>query len=91
MSKLRIRQLEARLEQNELEMSRRSQASARLINSIYWNISYICLTSVSAISAILLIPTQPLLAMILGGVAALGGLIWMRSLFDLVVRSRLIN
>ncbi len=91
VSKLRIRELEARLEQNELELSRRSQITARLINSVYWNISYICLTCVSAISAILLIPTQPLLAMILGGVAALAGLIWLRSLLDLVVRSRLIN
>jgi predicted unusual protein kinase regulating ubiquinone biosynthesis (AarF/ABC1/UbiB family) len=91
VSKLRIRQLEARLEQNELEMSRRSQITTRLINSIYWNLSYLCLTSLSTISALLLIPTQPLLAMILGGIGTVCGLLWLRSLFDLVVRSRLIN
>jgi predicted unusual protein kinase regulating ubiquinone biosynthesis (AarF/ABC1/UbiB family) len=89
-SKLRIRQLEQRLAQNELEFSRRSQITARLINSIYWNLSYLCLTSLSAISAILLIPTQPLLAMILGGIAIVGGLIWLHSLFNLIARSRLI-
>jgi predicted unusual protein kinase regulating ubiquinone biosynthesis (AarF/ABC1/UbiB family) len=91
VSKLRIRQLEARLEQNELEMSRRSQITTRLINSIYWNLSYLCLTSLSTISALLLIPTQPLLAMMLGGIGTVCGLLWLRSLFDLVVRSRLIN
>ncbi len=90
-SKLRIRQLEERLEQNELEMSVRSQTTARLINRVYWNISYLCLTSVSAIASILLISAQPLLAMILGGTATIGALIWLRSLFYLVVESRIIN
>jgi hypothetical protein len=91
VSKLRIRQLESRLEQNELEMSRRSAITARLINSIYWNLSYLCLTSLSAISALLLVPTQPLLAMILGGIGIISGLMWLQSVFNLVLQSRLIN
>jgi predicted unusual protein kinase regulating ubiquinone biosynthesis (AarF/ABC1/UbiB family) len=90
-SKLRIHQLESRLEQNELEMLRRSQITARLINSIYWNISYICLTSLSAISALLLISTQPLLAMMLGGIGTVCGLLWLQSVFNLVLQARLIN
>jgi predicted unusual protein kinase regulating ubiquinone biosynthesis (AarF/ABC1/UbiB family) len=90
-SKLRIRQLESRLEQNEIEFSRRSQATARLINSIYWNLSYLCLTSLSAISALLLISAQPLLAMILACIATVGGLMWLQSVFNLVLQSRLIN
>jgi predicted unusual protein kinase regulating ubiquinone biosynthesis (AarF/ABC1/UbiB family) len=90
-NKLRIRQLEDRLEQNELEMSKRSQITARLINSIYWNLSYLCLTSSSAISTLLLIPTQPLLAMILGGIGIISGLMWLQSVFNLVLQSRLIN
>jgi predicted unusual protein kinase regulating ubiquinone biosynthesis (AarF/ABC1/UbiB family) len=91
VSKLRIRQLESRLEQNELEMSRRSQITARLINSIYWNLSYLCLTSLSTISALLLMPTQPLPAMILGGISIISGLMWLQSVFNLVLQSRLIN
>jgi predicted unusual protein kinase regulating ubiquinone biosynthesis (AarF/ABC1/UbiB family) len=91
VSKLRIRQLEDKLEQNELEMSRRSQITNRLINSIYWNLSYLCLTSLSAISALLLIPTQPLLAMMLGGIGTVFGLLWLQSVFNLVLQARLIN
>jgi predicted unusual protein kinase regulating ubiquinone biosynthesis (AarF/ABC1/UbiB family) len=90
-SKIRIRQLEERLEQNELEMSVRSQTTARLINQVYWNISYLCLTSVSAIAAILLITTQPLLSTILCGAATVGALIWLRSLFNLVMQARTID
>jgi predicted unusual protein kinase regulating ubiquinone biosynthesis (AarF/ABC1/UbiB family) len=90
-SKLRIRQLEERLEQNELEMSIRSQITNKLINQVYWNLSYFGVTSSIAIVAILLMPTQSLLAMILFGVATVGVLIWLRSLFDLVIQSRLIN
>jgi predicted unusual protein kinase regulating ubiquinone biosynthesis (AarF/ABC1/UbiB family) len=90
-SKLRIRNLEERLEQTELEMSARSQITVRLINQVYWNISYLCLTSISAIASILLIPTQPVLATTLCGVASVGILIWLRSLFNLVVQARIIN
>jgi predicted unusual protein kinase regulating ubiquinone biosynthesis (AarF/ABC1/UbiB family) len=90
-SKLRIRQLEQQLEQQELEILMRSQHTARLLNRVYWNLSYLCLTGISTIAAILLIPIQPLLATILGGVATVGALIWLRSLFALVIESRLIT
>jgi hypothetical protein len=79
------------LEQQELEILVRSQHTARLINNVYWNLSYLCLTSISTIAAILLIPTQPLIATILGGVATVGTLIWLRSLFNIVIQSRLIS
>ncbi|WP_310419212.1 AarF/ABC1/UbiB kinase family protein [Chamaesiphon sp. OTE_8_metabat_110] len=90
-SRLQIQQLEQRLEQQQLEILVRSQRTARLINSVYWNLTYLSLTSISAIAAILLIPTQPLFAPILGGVATVGALIWLRSLFNLVIQSRLIS
>jgi predicted unusual protein kinase regulating ubiquinone biosynthesis (AarF/ABC1/UbiB family) len=91
VSKLRIRQLEDRLEQNELAMSRRSQITVSLINQVYWNISYLCLTSMSAIATILLLPTQPLLATIGGGMATISCLLWLRSLLNLIAQTRLIN
>jgi predicted unusual protein kinase regulating ubiquinone biosynthesis (AarF/ABC1/UbiB family) len=90
-SKLRIRNLEERLEQTELEMSRRSQITVSLIDRVYWNISYLCLTSMSAIAAILLVPTYPTWSLLLFGFSGLGALIWLRSLLNLVVCARLIN
>jgi predicted unusual protein kinase regulating ubiquinone biosynthesis (AarF/ABC1/UbiB family) len=90
-SRLRIRNLEERLEQTELELSSRSQITVSLINKVYWNISYLCLTSMSAIAAILLFPIQPLLATIGGGMATISCLLWLRSLVNLIAQSRLIN
>ncbi|WP_373542049.1 ABC1 kinase family protein [Chamaesiphon sp.] len=90
-SKLRIQQLEERLAQQELEISMRSQSTAKLINKVYWNLSYLCGTSLSAIVAILLIATYPLYSLVLFGLAGLGGLIWLHSLWKLVNQTRLIN
>ncbi len=85
-SELLIRQLERRLAENELEMSKRSQATDRLTQRVYlaiWNLIYLCTLGFSAISAILLIPIQPLLAIVLLGVATISTLLWLRSLFNL--------
>ena len=90
-NKLRIQQLEARLAQQELEISRRSQHTARLINKVYWNLSYLCGASLSTIAAILLSPTYPVSSLVLFGVAGLCGLVWLHSLWKLVNQTRLIN
>jgi predicted unusual protein kinase regulating ubiquinone biosynthesis (AarF/ABC1/UbiB family) len=90
-SNLKVRQLEQRLEQQELEILRRSQITKYLINQVYWNLSYLCLTSLSAIAAILLSPTYPLWSLIFSGTAGLGTLIWLRSLWKLLNQTRSIN
>ncbi len=90
-SNLKIRQLEQRLAQQELEILRRSQIVTQVVNKVYWNLSYLCLTSLSAIAAILLSVTYPLLSLILFGVTGLGGLVWLRSLWKLLNQTRLIN
>jgi predicted unusual protein kinase regulating ubiquinone biosynthesis (AarF/ABC1/UbiB family) len=90
-SNLKIRQLEQRLEQQELEILRRSQLVNQVVNKVYWNLSYLCLTSLSAIAAILLSATYPLLSLILFGSAGLGALVWLRSLWQLLNQFRLIE
>jgi predicted unusual protein kinase regulating ubiquinone biosynthesis (AarF/ABC1/UbiB family) len=91
-SELLIRQLEQRLEQSELEILRRSQSTDRLIQQVYLairNLIYLCLTGFSSIAAILLIPTHPLWSVILVTVASFGGLIWLRSLLNLIIQTRI--
>jgi predicted unusual protein kinase regulating ubiquinone biosynthesis (AarF/ABC1/UbiB family) len=86
-SKLLIRQLEQQLEQNELEMLRRSQTTDRLIQRMYLaihNLIYLCLTGFSAIAAILLTSTHSLWSYLLFGIAGLAALIWLQSLFKLI-------
>jgi predicted unusual protein kinase regulating ubiquinone biosynthesis (AarF/ABC1/UbiB family) len=93
-NKHRIRQLEQQLEQQELELLRRSQVTDRSIKRLHLvirNLSYLCLTSFSTIAAILLIPTHPVLSLVLFGLSSLSALIWLRSLFNLVIQTRLIN
>ena len=90
-SKLLIRQLEQQLEQNELEMLKQSQTADRLIRRLYLvihNLIYLFLTIFSAIAAISLSSTQPFWSLSLFGVAGLGTLIWLRSLFNLAIKSR---
>jgi predicted unusual protein kinase regulating ubiquinone biosynthesis (AarF/ABC1/UbiB family) len=93
-STLLIKQLEQRLEQSELENSRRAQTTDRLVQLVYlaiYNLIYLCLTGFSAISAILLISIHPLWSAILWGITSLSGLIWLRSLVLMIVQSRLLK
>jgi predicted unusual protein kinase regulating ubiquinone biosynthesis (AarF/ABC1/UbiB family) len=88
---LLIKRLEQRLEQSELEMSVRSKDTDRLIKRAYsaiYNLIYLCLTGFSAIAAILLLSTYPTWSLYLFGFASLGGLIWLRSLFNLATQTR---
>jgi predicted unusual protein kinase regulating ubiquinone biosynthesis (AarF/ABC1/UbiB family) len=93
-SELLIRKLEQRLEEQEIEMSMRSQTTDRSIQRLYLairNLIYLCLTGFSAIAAILLSSTYPLWALCLFGFSSLSALIWLRSLLNLVIKTRLIN
>jgi predicted unusual protein kinase regulating ubiquinone biosynthesis (AarF/ABC1/UbiB family) len=86
-----IRQLEQQLAQTELEMSKQMRSTEIFMSRVYlaiWNLIYLCLTGFSAIGAILLIATQPLYATILGAIAGLAGLMWLKSLITIVLRSR---
>jgi predicted unusual protein kinase regulating ubiquinone biosynthesis (AarF/ABC1/UbiB family) len=88
-SELLIKNLTQRLEQNELETSLRSQTTDRLIQKVYltiFNLIYLCLTGFSGIAAILLISTHPLWSIALSVVTSLGALIWLRSIFNLVIK-----
>jgi predicted unusual protein kinase regulating ubiquinone biosynthesis (AarF/ABC1/UbiB family) len=90
-NKLRICQLEQQLEQQELEILLRSQITDRSIKRLHLvirNLSYLCLTSFSAIAAILLHSTYPLWSLGLFGIAGLGGLMWLQSLFNLFIHAR---
>jgi predicted unusual protein kinase regulating ubiquinone biosynthesis (AarF/ABC1/UbiB family) len=85
-NQLRIKQLEQRLAQSELETLAQSQRFDRLIQRVYlviYNLIYLCLTGFSAIAAILLFSTHPLWSFSLFGCTGLGALIWLRSLFNL--------
>ncbi len=91
---LLIKQLEQRLEQSELENSRRLQTTDRLIKLVYLsvhNLIYLCLTGFSAIAAILLISTQPFWSTILWGITSISGLIWLRSSIVTIGHSRSIE
>ena len=93
-SELLIKQLEQRLEQSELEMLMRSQTTDRLMQRVYlaiWNLIYLCLTGFSSIKAIILLSTHPLWSVILGIIAGLGALIWLRSLIILTIKNKLIK
>jgi predicted unusual protein kinase regulating ubiquinone biosynthesis (AarF/ABC1/UbiB family) len=86
-----IRQLEQQLDQKELELSIQTRTADRLVRRLYLvihNLGYLCLTGVSAISAILLTSTYPTWSMYLFGLAGLGGLIWVISLLNLAIKSR---
>jgi predicted unusual protein kinase regulating ubiquinone biosynthesis (AarF/ABC1/UbiB family) len=87
-NKLRIRQLEQQLEQQELEISWRSQLTDRSIKRLHLvihNLSYLCLTSFSTIAAILLNYTYPLWSSCLFGLASLAALIWLLSLVQIAI------
>lgn len=89
-----IRQLEEQLAQTELEMSKQARTTEIFISRVYlaiWNLIFLCLTGFSAISAILLISSQPFWSMVLGIISGLAGLMWMRSLIKIVIRSRSIE
>jgi predicted unusual protein kinase regulating ubiquinone biosynthesis (AarF/ABC1/UbiB family) len=93
-SELLIKQLEQRLEQSELEMSMRSRTTDRLMQRVHlaiWNLIYLCLTGFSSIAAIILLSTHPLWSAILGIIAGLGALIWLRSLIILKIKNKLIK
>jgi predicted unusual protein kinase regulating ubiquinone biosynthesis (AarF/ABC1/UbiB family) len=89
-NQLLIKRLEQRLEQIELELSKQSQTTEKLIKRIYLAIHnpiYLCLTGFSAIAAILLISTHPLWSLSLWGISSLGALIWLRSLINLAIQA----
>ena len=88
-TELLIKSLTQQLEQNELETSIRSQTTDRLIQRAYlaiFNLIYLCLTGFSGIAAILLISTHPLWSLALSVITSLGALIWLRSIFRLVIK-----
>jgi predicted unusual protein kinase regulating ubiquinone biosynthesis (AarF/ABC1/UbiB family) len=91
---LLIKQLEQRLEQNELANSRRAQITDRSVRLVYlaiYNLIYLCFTGFSAIAAILLISIHPVWSAILWGITSLSGLIWLRSLIVTSLHSRLLK
>ncbi len=93
-NKLRISQLEQQLEQQEIEALMRSQITDRSIkrlHSVIHNLSYLCLTSLSAIATILLSSAYPAWSLYLFGITGLGGLIWLLSLLNLVINNRFTN
>ncbi|WP_310425533.1 AarF/ABC1/UbiB kinase family protein [Chamaesiphon sp. VAR_48_metabat_135_sub] len=93
-NELLIKRLEQRLEQSELEISRRSQATDRAIRRVYlaiYNLIYLCLTGFSSISAILLISTHPLWSFSLWIIASLGASIWLRSLINIAIQTAAVD
>ena len=93
-NKLKISQLEQQLEQQEIEALMRSQIadrSTRRLRLVIRNLTYLCLTSFSAIAAILLSSTYPLWSLYLFGITGLGGLIWLLSLVNIFIKSRFEN
>ena len=91
-SELLIGKIEQRLENVVREQQMRSQITDRSIQRVYLaihNLIYLCLTGFSTISAILLLPTYPLFTLPLWLVAAIGGLIWLKSTINLAIQTRL--
>jgi predicted unusual protein kinase regulating ubiquinone biosynthesis (AarF/ABC1/UbiB family) len=90
-NELRIKQLEQRLEQSELEILKQSQIADRLIKRIRllsYNFISLCLTGFSAIFAFLLISTQPQWSFFLLGITSFAALIWLKSLVELLIKSK---
>ena len=88
-AELLIKSLGQRLEQSELETSRRSQTTDRLIHRAYlaiFNLIYLCLTGFSGIAAILLLATHPLWSFTLSVITTLGAVIWLRSIWNLLIK-----
>jgi predicted unusual protein kinase regulating ubiquinone biosynthesis (AarF/ABC1/UbiB family) len=89
--RLLIKQLEQRLEQNELEVIAQSKKTSKLIKRIYlviYNLIYLGVAVFSSISGILLLPTHSSWSLYLFGLASLSGLIWLGSLFNLIIKIR---
>jgi predicted unusual protein kinase regulating ubiquinone biosynthesis (AarF/ABC1/UbiB family) len=87
-----IRRLEQRLERGEIEISVRSVATEKLIQKLYLaieNLIYLCLTGFTSICGIMLLSSHAIAALILFGVASLGGLLWLRSLLNLAIQDRI--
>jgi predicted unusual protein kinase regulating ubiquinone biosynthesis (AarF/ABC1/UbiB family) len=90
-NELRIKRLEQRLEQQELETLAQSQRTARLIRRVYlviYNLIYLCLTGFSLIAGILLLSTNSSWSLYLFGISGLGALVWLISLFRLASQTR---
>jgi predicted unusual protein kinase regulating ubiquinone biosynthesis (AarF/ABC1/UbiB family) len=88
-NQLRIKQLEQRLEQSELEILTQTRRTDNLIKRIYlviYNLVYFCGAGFSTIAGVLLISTHPTWSFYLFSIAGLGVLIWLRSLFQLVIQ-----
>ena len=86
-----IRQLEQQLAQKELDLLVQNRTADLLVHRLYLtihNLSYLCLTGLSAISAILLTSTYPTWSMYLCWLAGFGGLVWLVSLINLAIKSR---
>jgi predicted unusual protein kinase regulating ubiquinone biosynthesis (AarF/ABC1/UbiB family) len=93
-NKLLIQRLEQQLAQQEVDLAIRSQVTDRLIqrvDAVIRNLIYVCLTGFSSIAVFLLMPTQPVFAIALGGLASVGALWWLRSLIRLVFQTRLMR
>jgi predicted unusual protein kinase regulating ubiquinone biosynthesis (AarF/ABC1/UbiB family) len=93
-NKLLIKQLEQQLAQQEVDLAIRSQVTDRLIqrvDAVIRNLIYVCLTGFGSIALFLLMPTQPVFAIALGGLASVGALWWLRSLIRLVFQTRLMR
>jgi predicted unusual protein kinase regulating ubiquinone biosynthesis (AarF/ABC1/UbiB family) len=89
--KLQIQHLERRLAHSELENTRRAQLncqSLHLVNLAIYNFGYLCLTGVSAIVAIYLIPIYPTWVWLLWGIPSLFGPIWVGSAIALLIKTR---
>ncbi len=93
-NKLLIQRLEQQLARQEVDLAIRSQVTDRLIqrvDAVIRNLIYVCLTGFGSIAVFLLMPTQPVFAIALGGLASVGALWWLRSLIRLVFQTRLMR
>jgi predicted unusual protein kinase regulating ubiquinone biosynthesis (AarF/ABC1/UbiB family) len=93
-NKVLIKRLEQQLAQQEVDLAIRSQVTDRLIqrvDAVIRNLIYVCLTGFGSIAVFLLVPTQPVLSIVLGGLASVGALWWLRSLIRLVFQTRLMR
>jgi predicted unusual protein kinase regulating ubiquinone biosynthesis (AarF/ABC1/UbiB family) len=89
--RLLIKQLEQRLEQNELELTYRSQTLARSLRQVYlllYNSIYLGLAGLSALATILLSATYPAWTLALWSLTGIWALLWLLSLVKAIVQMR---
>ena len=89
-----IAQLEQRLAHSEFENARLAQTNQqlrRLVKLAIYNLIWLCLTGLSAISAILLVSTHPSWSLILWVITGLFGFIWCGSLVNVLCLARRSN